>query len=76
MKFGKTLLRAQVPEWARHYIAYKTLKQVVTSAESIERELSSGTVAEDVRSHLTAELDDIVTGNLFFSYETQSFILF
>ncbi|KAI9593247.1 Glycerophosphoryl diester phosphodiesterase family-domain-containing protein [Syncephalis fuscata] len=32
MKFGKTLLRSQVPEWSRHYLHYKALKQLIKAA--------------------------------------------
>jgi glycerophosphodiester phosphodiesterase len=29
MKFGKILARSQVPEWSRHYVNYKALKQQI-----------------------------------------------
>ena len=33
MKFGQTLPRNQVPEWAASYIDYKVLKKLIKSAQ-------------------------------------------
>lgn len=44
MKFAKTLLRSQVPEWSEYYIDYKALKRLVNQASSApdgERETAS-----------------------------------
>lgn len=45
MKFAKTLLRSQVPEWSEYYIDYKALKKLVNQAadapEGTERETAS-----------------------------------
>jgi SPX domain protein involved in polyphosphate accumulation len=32
MKFGKTLLANQIPEWSRNYISYKALKVAIKAA--------------------------------------------
>ena len=32
MKFGKTLLRNQLPEWSKNYISYKALKKSINEA--------------------------------------------
>lgn len=32
MKFGKTLLSNQIPEWSRNYISYKSLKKDIKTA--------------------------------------------
>jgi hypothetical protein len=32
MKFGKTLLNNQIPEWSRNYISYKALKGTIKQA--------------------------------------------
>jgi glycerophosphodiester phosphodiesterase len=32
MKFGKTLVNSQFPEWGRNYISYKTLKGMIKHA--------------------------------------------
>lgn len=37
MKFGKTLLKNQIPEWSRNYINYKALKKRVNRAEEESR---------------------------------------
>jgi SPX domain protein involved in polyphosphate accumulation len=37
MKFGKTLLKNQIPEWSRNYINYKALKKRVNRAEEEAR---------------------------------------
>ncbi|KAI8968526.1 Glycerophosphoryl diester phosphodiesterase family-domain-containing protein [Mycotypha africana] len=34
MKFGKTLLANQIPEWSRNYIAYKSLKKDIKQAST------------------------------------------
>ncbi|CEI98175.1 hypothetical protein RMCBS344292_12291 [Rhizopus microsporus] len=34
MKFGKTLLNNQIPEWSRNYISYKALKKEIKAASS------------------------------------------
>ena len=32
MKFGKTLLRNQIPEWSKNYLNYKSLKKEIKEA--------------------------------------------
>jgi glycerophosphodiester phosphodiesterase len=32
MKFGKTLLSNQIPEWSRNYISYKAIKKEIKGA--------------------------------------------
>lgn len=34
MKFGKTLLSNQIPEWSRNYISYKSLKRGIKAASN------------------------------------------
>lgn len=34
MKFGKTLLSNQIPEWSRNYISYKSIKREIKAASS------------------------------------------
>lgn len=34
MKFGKTLLSNQIPEWSRNYISYKSIKKEIKGAAS------------------------------------------
>lgn len=34
MKFGKTLLSNQIPEWSRNYISYKALKKEIKAAST------------------------------------------
>jgi glycerophosphodiester phosphodiesterase len=34
MKFGKTLLSNQIPEWSRNYISYKSLKREIKAASN------------------------------------------
>jgi glycerophosphodiester phosphodiesterase len=37
MKFGQNLPRNQIPEWASHYIDYKSLKKLIkTEAKAVE----------------------------------------
>lgn len=36
MKFGKTILRNQLPEWSKNYIAYKALKKSINEAAAGE----------------------------------------
>jgi len=38
MKFGKQLVKSQVPEWSRNYLSYKLLKQRVKDAQQIQME--------------------------------------
>ncbi|KAG2205684.1 Glycerophosphoryl diester phosphodiesterase family-domain-containing protein [Mucor mucedo] len=35
MKFGKTLLSNQIPEWSRNYISYKSLKKDIKAAAAV-----------------------------------------
>lgn len=32
MKFGKTLLNNQIPEWSRNYLNYKAIKKSINEA--------------------------------------------
>lgn len=50
MKFGKTLLKNQIPEWSRNYINYKALKKRVNRA------------AEEYRVGQQQACDDSVAG--------------
>jgi hypothetical protein len=50
MKFGKTLLKNQIPEWSRNYINYKALKKRVNRA------------AEEYRVGKQQACDDSVAG--------------
>lgn len=34
MKFGKTLLQNQIPEWSKNYVSYKALKKSINEASS------------------------------------------
>jgi glycerophosphodiester phosphodiesterase len=34
MKFGKTLLANQIPEWSRNYISYKSVKMAIKAAST------------------------------------------
>lgn len=52
MKFGKTLLKNQIPEWSRNYINYKALKKRVNRA------------AEEARFGQEQARDDSVAGNV------------
>lgn len=36
MKFGKTILRNQLPEWSKNYISYKALKKSINEAAAGE----------------------------------------
>ena len=55
MKFGKTLLRAQKPEWANNYIAYKNLKQLIKAIH----ETSAAAAASDENK---TSFDDKIAG--------------
>jgi len=34
MKFGKTLLSNQIPEWSRNYLSYKAIKKEIKAAST------------------------------------------
>ena len=33
MKFGRQLIKYQIPEWSRYYIAYRALKRLIQAAK-------------------------------------------
>lgn len=47
MKFGKTLVKNQVPQWADHYISYKALKKLIVDAVARKKQLGGQPVTED-----------------------------
>ncbi|KAI7873728.1 GDPD-domain-containing protein [Lichtheimia hyalospora FSU 10163] len=64
MKFGKTLLRNQLPEWSKNYISYKTLKKSINEAAG---ELPpSEEVITAILFQLDRELEKVDT---FYSYK-------
>lgn len=38
MKFGKTYLSHQIPEWSIYYMNYKHLKKIIKSIDSVKEE--------------------------------------
>ncbi|KAF9925244.1 Glycerophosphocholine phosphodiesterase [Linnemannia zychae] len=68
MKFGKTLFRNQIPEWARHYVSYKGLKREIKNGqEAIANGESS---IDDVHTSFIFHLDrEVEKVNSFFIYK-------
>ncbi|CAB4416918.1 unnamed protein product [Rhizophagus irregularis] len=65
MKFGKTLLRNQIPEWSRNYISYKVLKKLINNAAKADE-----TAVEDVVIGFFFEVDrELEKVNNFFLYK-------
>ncbi|CAB4400624.1 unnamed protein product [Rhizophagus irregularis] len=65
MKFGKTLLRNQIPEWSRNYISYKVLKKLIKNAAKADE-----TAVEDVVIGFFFEVDrELEKVNNFFLYK-------
>ncbi|ORZ14419.1 Glycerophosphoryl diester phosphodiesterase family-domain-containing protein [Lobosporangium transversale] len=68
MKFGKILIRNQIPEWSRHYVSYKGLKKEIKNGqEALESEQSS---MDDVITAFIFHLDrEVEKVNNFFVYK-------
>ncbi|KAF9281888.1 Glycerophosphocholine phosphodiesterase [Mortierella antarctica] len=54
MKFGKTLQRNQIPEWARHYVSYKGLKKDIKTG--LESKASGDSTMDDIITELERRL--------------------
>ncbi|KAJ3182521.1 Glycerophosphocholine phosphodiesterase [Gaertneriomyces sp. JEL0708] len=52
MKFGRTLLKYQVPEWSKHYIGYKSLKRLIKQAKRAKDE--KGPDSNEVQDAISA----------------------
>ncbi|KAK9764489.1 Glycerophosphocholine phosphodiesterase [Basidiobolus ranarum] len=69
MKFGKTLLRIQVPEWSRNYISYKGLKQVIKKIKK-DRSSNPNFTVEDIFTEFSYALDrELEKVNGFYLYK-------
>ena len=69
MKFGKSLLAAQVPEWSWNYISYKLLKQQITLVEEARRQGNSADLSDKITTFfftLDRELEKV---NSFYIYK-------
>ncbi|GBC00079.1 hypothetical protein RclHR1_03740003 [Rhizophagus clarus] len=65
MKFGKTLLRNQIPEWSRNYISYKALKKLIKNAVKADE-----TTADDFTIAFFYEVDrELEKVDNFFLYK-------
>ncbi|KAF9433187.1 Glycerophosphocholine phosphodiesterase [Entomortierella beljakovae] len=68
MKFGKTHIRNQIPEWSRHYISYKGLKKDIK--QGLEAHINEESSMEDVVTAFIFHLDrEIEKVNNFFIYK-------
>ncbi|KAF7731209.1 Glycerophosphocholine phosphodiesterase [Apophysomyces ossiformis] len=64
MKFGKTLLSNQIPEWSKNYLSYKSLKKSINEAS---RHLPA---AEEATTAIFFQLDrELEKVNTFFTYK-------
>ncbi|KAG0255352.1 Glycerophosphocholine phosphodiesterase [Mortierella polycephala] len=68
MKFGKTLIRNQLPEWSRHYLNYKGLKKEIKNGRDV---LANGeSTMDDVLTAFMFQLDrEVEKVNNFFLYK-------
>ncbi|KAF9115356.1 Glycerophosphocholine phosphodiesterase [Mortierella sp. AM989] len=68
MKFGKTHVRNQIPEWNRHYISYKGLKKEIKHGQEAlaTGESSMEDIATAFIFHLDREIEKV---NNFFMYK-------
>ncbi|KAI9278328.1 Glycerophosphoryl diester phosphodiesterase family-domain-containing protein [Phascolomyces articulosus] len=64
MKFGKTLLRNQIPEWSKNYLNYKALKKSINEAARNSPPLEEDTTA--IFFQLDRELEKVDT---FYTYK-------
>ncbi|KAI8147206.1 Glycerophosphoryl diester phosphodiesterase family-domain-containing protein [Fennellomyces sp. T-0311] len=64
MKFGKTLLRNQIPEWSKNYLSYKSLKKSINETASDSPPSEEATTA--IFFQLDRELEKVDT---FYSYK-------
>ncbi|KAF8934471.1 Glycerophosphocholine phosphodiesterase [Haplosporangium bisporale] len=68
MKFGKTLQRNQIPEWARHYVSYKGLKKDIKTG--LESKASGESTMDDIITAFIFHLDrEVEKVNGFFVYK-------
>lgn len=63
MKFAKSLMRNEVPEWSHYYIDYKSLKKLVNQAAKELREASNAEQLTD------SGIDDRITAPLFYAID-------
>ncbi|KAI7861536.1 Glycerophosphoryl diester phosphodiesterase family-domain-containing protein [Spinellus fusiger] len=64
MKFGKTLLSHQIPEWSKNYMSYKSLKQTINEASSVLP------VREETTTAIVFQLDrELEKVNTFYTYK-------
>ncbi|KAI9498524.1 Glycerophosphoryl diester phosphodiesterase family-domain-containing protein [Zychaea mexicana] len=64
MKFGKTLLRNQIPEWSKNYLSYKSLKKTINEAARNSPPSEEATTA--IFFQLDRELEKVDT---FYTYK-------
>ncbi|KAI9190800.1 Glycerophosphoryl diester phosphodiesterase family-domain-containing protein [Polychytrium aggregatum] len=68
MKFGKTLLSNQIPEWSRYYILYKTHKRLISDAKALLKEKGLADLSTQDAIHVFwKSIDvDLIKVNTFF----------
>ncbi|KAI9024269.1 Glycerophosphoryl diester phosphodiesterase family-domain-containing protein [Phycomyces nitens] len=64
MKFGKTILNSQIPEWSKNYMSYKALKKAINQAASSVPPPEKATTA--IVFQLDRELEKV---NTFYCYK-------
>ncbi|KAI9311706.1 Glycerophosphoryl diester phosphodiesterase family-domain-containing protein [Dichotomocladium elegans] len=66
MKFGKTLLRNQITEWSKNYIAYKILKKTINEVAAVGQLPPSEEAITAIFFQLDRELEKV---NTFYTYK-------
>ncbi|KAJ3049678.1 Glycerophosphocholine phosphodiesterase [Rhizophlyctis rosea] len=74
MKFGRTLLAYQIPEWARYYLNYKRLKQSIKQAQHALRTSGkdSASVQEAAAGFQDRLLEEVSKVDAFFVHQRQA----
>lgn len=72
MKFAKSLLRNEIPEWSQYYIDYKGLKKLVNQAAlELSKVAGPQPTQETVGASLDPSVDDRITAPFFFAIDRQ-----
>lgn len=70
MKFAKSLLRNEIPEWSQWYIDYKGLKKLVKQAAlEANRQVGASTLIPDGDSKKLSSVDDQITAPFFYQID-------